>query len=340
MKHFLLVNFILWLAAALKPVYGQSLKDSSTMLLRISEDNDFINFYMKGTDNAYTNGTRIDFFYLKNARPHFFVDRILPKAGANSINVYGWGLTQLMYTPNDIATTDYQPNDYPYAGALYTTHSLYSYNVEKKYDFQTEIELGVRGPAAFTKQTQTFVHRLINYQSPMGWAHQARNAAIVNVNFSVEKLLASYGGWLELISGVQGSAGSLYNALDIYQELRVGKMSAYFNGLISQYSTTRSTRHSIQAYLFAKSQPVLVFSDPLLQAKVRTNDAKIIINPDAADKPVQLYHDINRLVYYFTYGGVISSGHFSISLSQSSNTALLKDLYSHEYGNISLYFSW
>src|ERR1700710_364800 len=92
---------------------AQSTKDTASMLLRIYEDNDFINIYFKGTDNAYTNGTRMDLFYTKKSRPHFFVDRLMPKAGDSSIDIFGWGMNQLMYTPNDIVTKDYQHGDYP-----------------------------------------------------------------------------------------------------------------------------------------------------------------------------------------------------------------------------------
>jgi len=148
MKHFLLSISLLWIAAGNNLLHAQSAKDTATMLLRLYEDNDFINIYLKGTDNAYTNGTQINLFYKKKKKSHFFVDWIMPKAGDSSVNVYGWGITQLMYTPNDIATSDYQPDDYPYAGALFATHSLYSYNAAKKFDLQTEIELGVSGSDA------------------------------------------------------------------------------------------------------------------------------------------------------------------------------------------------
>jgi lipid A 3-O-deacylase len=340
MKHFLLSISLLWFAAGNNLLRAQSAKDTATMLLRIYEDNDFINIYLKGTDNAYTNGTRIDLFYTKKNKPRFFVDRLMPKAGDSSINVYGWGITQLMYTPNDIATSDYQPDDYPYAGALFATHTLYSYNPAKKFDLQTEIELGVSGPAALTKQTQTLVHRLINYQEPMGWGHQAKNALIINVNFTAEKQLAAYDGWLELIAGAQVSAGTMFNALSMYPELRIGKMSPYFNGYISQYSKSRKGRNKLHAYVFAKPQPLLVLSDELLQAKAVETVSKINKNADAPEESGKPYHDINKVIYYFSYGAVLTSGHFSISFTQTSNTALLKDLYNHAFGNISLYFSW
>jgi len=48
-------------------------KDSITRLFRIYEDDDYINFFGCGTDNAYTNGTRLDYF-LRSGTPIQFSD--------------------------------------------------------------------------------------------------------------------------------------------------------------------------------------------------------------------------------------------------------------------------
>src|SRR5580700_11067567 len=130
-------------------------KDPDTLrwMVRLYEDNDFINARGCGTDDAYTNGSRLDYFYQPRHPSKNPVDRILPKAGAHSTNTYGWGIMQLMYTPKNITDSAYQPNDYPWSGALVATHTLYSYNAAKKYDFQTELDLGVLGPASLAAQT-------------------------------------------------------------------------------------------------------------------------------------------------------------------------------------------
>ncbi len=342
MKHFLLSICMLCLAAGNYLLQAQSNKDTATLLLRYYEDNDFINLYLKGTDNAYTNGSRIDLFYLKKNKPRFFVDRRMPKAGDSSINIYGWGITQLMFTPSDLTTSVYQPDDYPYSGALFATHTLYSYNPVKKYDLQTELLLGVSGPASFTKQTQTLVHRLINDHKPMGWGHQAKNALLVNLNFTAEKQLAAYNGWFEMIAGSQVRAGTMGNGFSVYPEIRIGIMAPYFNGYIGQYSKSRhqKAKNKIQTYMFVKPQTLIVLSDELLQRKASETTSENNRNADASKQATKPYHGINNLVYYFSYGAVMTLGNFSISFTQTSNKALLKDLYNHAFGNISLYFSW
>src|SRR3984885_5644130 len=134
MRRFLPVALLnVWLYIAGIPGYAQSVPtlvshDSVTHMVRISEDDDFINIWGNGTDNAYTNGTRIDYFYKPDHRSHSVLDKWMPSAGDGSTDIYGWGLTQLMYTPDDINSSAYQPNDYPWSGGLFATHTRYSYN--------------------------------------------------------------------------------------------------------------------------------------------------------------------------------------------------------------------
>src|ERR1700744_2737495 len=98
-------------------------KDSVTRLFRVYEDNDGINIFGQSTDDAYTNGTRLDLFYLPAHRPHGLLGKLAPRAGDSSIDIYGWGVMQLMYTPLDITQSTYQSNDYPYSGAIVATHT-------------------------------------------------------------------------------------------------------------------------------------------------------------------------------------------------------------------------
>jgi len=86
--------------------------------LVLSEDNDFLNFRGEGTDRGYTNGMRFSVWYSKKNKPSF-ADRLLIKMENNAVNRYGWGITQLMYTPCDIETKKIQYHDRPYAGVLF-----------------------------------------------------------------------------------------------------------------------------------------------------------------------------------------------------------------------------
>jgi lipid A 3-O-deacylase len=329
--------------------------DTPHWLLRIYDDNDLINIWGQITDDAYTNGTRFDLFYTREKMGRNWTDRIFPSAGNGSIDLYGWGIMQVMYTPSNLADPYYQPNDYPWSAGLFATHTLYSYNPVRHYDFQTEWVLGVMGPAALGKQVQDVIHQLTNSQQPMGWGHQYSNALLLNLNFTAEKQLASDGHFLELIAGGRASVGTMTNALAVYPLLRIGRMSPYFQGYMSQYASTEPGTHSrhvhrAQFYFLLRPEADLVLTNALLEGGIYTTNPN---EPKGSPKgqsppsggssnpPSDIpYPALNPVVWSLNYGAVLTFSHFGISCTQSVQNAMMKGLYCHNVGNISVYFNW
>ena len=309
----------------------------NTRLFRVYEDNDFLNIKGNGTDNAYTNGTRLDLFYTKSRPSRFIVDRLMPKAGDSSLNIFGFGAMQIMVTPNDISKTYDQPDDYPYCGALYFTHTLYSYNEKKSYSFETELVAGIRGPASFAEQAQKAIHGLINYQKPMGWQNQLSTSPLININFTAEKKLTGFKQYLELIGGAQLSGGSMLDAFTFYPLLRIGIMNPYFKGFFSQYSSSAgpgSKRKKTQFYLFGRLRTIFVLRNSL----VHGSKLHVVPPPGQSEDPSprRIRHRLENI----DFGAVYVHGHFSIAYTQTHSTEYNKGLYHHNVGNISLFFSW
>ncbi len=330
MKKILLIVFGIYLSG-IPPLFAQ--QDQPDKVFRAYWDNDFFNIRGQGTDEAYTNGLRFDFFYEKPKHSSFFLDKIFPSAGDSSVNVRGWGLTQVMITPKDLTKSDYQPGDYPYAGALFGTRSFYSYNPIKKYSFQTEFLFGVRGPESFAAQTQKFIHYIIKDKQPMGWNNQVGTKLILNLNFIAEKELAHYRNSIEVIGGGQAYAGSILNGFSAYGMVRIGKMTPYFNGYVSQHSTQKkgvSGKNRLQAYLIIRPSAGLIFSNELV------SDRGINRSPEIAKTELPIENWDLRI----DYGVVIASGRVSFSFIQKSMSPMLKGLPNHEVGNLSLYYSW
>lgn len=356
MKHFLrwTITLMVIVCDAGEALFAQ--EKTPDFLLRIYEDNDFINSLGVGTDDAYTNGTRIDLFYTKKHSPRG-LDRFLPTAGKGSIDTYVWGIMQLMFTPEDITRTEYQPNDYPYSGALIATHTLYSYDPVKKSDWQTELVAGVIGPASLAAETQTFVHKLIHYYKPMGWSHQYKNDLLLNINLTREKQLASWGHRVEVIGGSQVFLGTMLNGMAFYPLIRIGKMTPYFQGYMSQYSrpgtSAKNRRINVcptdnvpparsgkcQMYFVLRPEAQLIFTNALLEGGMFTGNPNLKAG-HKGDGPALPYHELEKWVYSLNYGAVVSSGNFSISFMQRTSSAMMKGLYCHDVGNISLYFAW
>jgi hypothetical protein len=333
MKHFLAFIFFIFLGMKYNMLYSQSSDKVGTYMFRIYEDNDVFNISGNGTDNSYTNGLRFDLFYTKKKQSRFIIDRLMPKAGDSSVNVFGWSLSQLMVTPNDISTTEYQPDDYPYAGALFTTHSLYSFNAQRKYSFQTEIVAGIRGPASLAKEFQTSFHSISQNVKPMGWDNQLETYPLLNINFTAEKQILAIGNFIELIGGARLCAGSFLDAVSIYPLIRIGRMAPYFNGYLSQYGSyyKKGRKIKTQFYLVAKPASTFVLHNALVHGE-RMNDG----TTPGEGSTRRIRHRLTEI----QFGAVIAHGNFGLSYLQTHSTEYNKGLYRHNWGNISLYYKW
>lgn len=93
-------------------------------------------------------GTRIDFFYTKETKRRL-LDKVLLQLSGNQDNLYGWGIGQFVFTPNNISTPDIVYGDRPYAGILFLNHSLISSGLEKKKKISTQIDFGIIGKYSF-----------------------------------------------------------------------------------------------------------------------------------------------------------------------------------------------
>jgi len=332
-------------------------KDSITRMYRLYEDDDYLNFWGHGTDNAYTNGSRIDYFYQPADRPHGMLGKFAPRAGDSSIDIYSWGVMELMYTPNYLTRTDWQPHDYQYAGALIALHSLYSYNPVKHFDFQTEVVMGIIGPSAMAKEIQTDFHRLIRYTIPRGWGHQYRNDALLNINFTAEKQLLAVGNGLRVIAGGQVYGGTMQNGAAVYPLILIGKMNPYFNGFFSQYNSpacVKGGRTKWQGYLLFKPELQFYLQNALLQGGMFTHNPNLQQSYEGskggATQSDGSFHqgdgappkipDLQQWLTSFTYGFVVTHSKFGISITNHVSSAMMKGLYCHTEGNISLYFGW
>ncbi len=303
-------------------------------MVRITEDNDFLNLIGGSTDRSYTNGSRIEFFHPSRLKRHSFLYKILPTAGDSSINVAGWSLTQLMVTPENISTTEYQPNDYRYAGSLFVTRSFHSYNPIKKFSYQSELLVGIRGPHALARQTQTALHAMINSEEPRGWHNQLDTQLLLNLAFTAEKNLFTWKNLVELNGGVQARVGSLVDAVHIYPVLRIGKMAPYFYGLFSRYGsyTDRRKNNKFQYYMVVKSTLSFVAYNAMLKG-ARTNVEKEDLGSEKS-----LY--LARRAGDVQIGAVISYGNVGISYLLTRSSSYDKKLYEHRYGTVEICVRW
>jgi lipid A 3-O-deacylase len=349
MKPNLLALTMLSLLIGINETIAQ--QPAPTHLFGVYWDDDYLNVQGKGTDNAYTSGERFEYYYLINHPSRLFIDRLMPKAGDHATDIYGWSLMQVMYTPNEIGKTAFQPNDYPWSGALFATHSRFSYNTERSYAYKSEITLGMMGPASLAGPTQRMVHSMIHYTVPEGWSNQYGNSPLLNASFAVEKREWGSNSLFEMIGGARADAGTMLDGLTVYEMMRVGKMSPYFNGFFnlngaggtSLTGAGGTRKKSSQFYFFLKPQVQAVAYNAILQGGLFSWKPSMVESYSEDGKLTESpakYHDISNLLVEVDFGWVLSMGNFSIAYTQKPSTPYMKGLYSHNVGNISIYKAW
>jgi len=303
---------------------------NATSLLKLYEDDDYFNVWGRGTDRAYTNGTSIGYLYMKRKRDKFIDKWLMPKAGPDAINVWEWGVMQMMMTPNDLHDSAYIPDDFYYSAALFARHGLTSYNSEKKYSLHSEILIGVMGPWALGERSQTFVHHLIGDQPPQGWSNQVPNAPVLNFNFTFERMLWHPVDYLEIVGSTSAQAGTMIDAVGAKTILRAG----LFNPWFGDRDLSKATKHKFQVYAFAAPVLTIQFYNALLQGGLFSGKDENF-NYNSAERTTHL----NPFVLGLDYGVGFKINRCSFVYTQQSATAWMSGTGNHSVGNFTILIS-
>ena len=132
----------------------------------------------------YTNGGRISYVSSEKNMPNYIrrAGEFLPLLNNKGKKRLDFALGQSMFTPSDITIKDSAPNDRPYAGWLYGSFGIISDSGDILDN--TQITLGMVGPASQGQQTQSYVHKNItNSPIPQGWSHQLKNEPGINFDY-------------------------------------------------------------------------------------------------------------------------------------------------------------
>ncbi len=143
------------------------------------------NDYFGGTDQHYTNGVKLAWLspdlteWGRSGWRQRFLEALPFVNREGTQKNLGISFGQKMFTPRDISTTDPDPLDRPYAGWTYFEFSFLA-KTDRRAD-TIAVQLGMVGPHSYADDIQTWVHDLIDDDTPMGWKHQLHDEFGVNV---------------------------------------------------------------------------------------------------------------------------------------------------------------
>jgi hypothetical protein len=234
------------------------------------------------------------------------------------------GITQKMYTPENLKLRQSPAGDYPYSGELFLSFSRESQPASKQR-FRTELWLGTMGPPALTRQTQMLVHRIIGWEEPEGWQHQLPAYPIINYNLYYEPNLSSIGNNVKINGFLYTQTGSLLNAATSGIRLLVSSARGdYFPERVYEPDENRHRSRKV----FLELLPALGFvaSNSFVQGGL------------FAEK--NYYHikegDLERVILMAKGMIGFRAGRFLIFYEQLMSTRQFKTVHAHTYGTIAI----
>ncbi len=176
--------------------------------IEIVSDNDAYVFVNK--DRYYSNGLFLNYYGL--IQPEDTIrnrDKIIFKLS----------FSQQIYTPEFIfLDTTFKTR--PYAGMLYVKPGFLK--VKEKSVLETDLMIGVVGPASGGGGLQRLYHRILKFPQPIGWDTELTNMLLFNVEARYMQRIYEWEGF-DLFGYGKGRAGTVYNDLATGFSFRGGK---------------------------------------------------------------------------------------------------------------------
>jgi hypothetical protein len=236
-----------------EPDFFRTGRTSQEVFFTAVFDNDIFDY----TDYYYTNGIRLEFYHPGiSASP---LMQLLPGL-RNSINYYGLTLSQNLYTPRKLEDENILAGDRPFASYLTLGHQKISLSATSHRRLETELSLGIIGPASLGGVAQDAIHE----NEPLGWVNQVGNDFVVNYSVRFDQGLYS-GRNLELAVIAGGQAGTLYDNLMAGVYLQLGRMNNRYGSVFQTTGHQKPYRNRVRYYFSIDLKNKFIIYDATMQ---------------------------------------------------------------------------
>lgn len=154
-------------------VSQEGISDKKPAVISFTTENDF---FGGGTDRNYSNGLRLErISAADDVHPVLdWVGHRLPWLDLKRTDLrQGFGLSHVIFTPEDISAVVPDPNDRPYAAWLALSGTVTASN--ETFQDTLQVNISVVGPAALGEFVQNNWHGVIGIDQANGWDSQLKN---------------------------------------------------------------------------------------------------------------------------------------------------------------------
>jgi hypothetical protein len=212
------------------------------------------------TDRYYTSGLQLA--YIAPVFNKLPLNRLTPFSKNSTIAWQGMMVQQHIFTPADLKSSAFLPEDRPYAAHLSAGVFRIAANTDKQTRESVSIQAGIMGAPSLGETIQKAFHRITPAVQVQGWGNQLGTALFVQGNYLYEKGLRMRKS-SELRWQAMGAAGLLQIAASTGLYYRFGQLIPFSEHWILA-SKTRAGE-GLQAYVFVNPQVLLRVYDATLQ---------------------------------------------------------------------------
>jgi hypothetical protein len=289
----------------------------------LRHDNDFLNLAGQGTDRYYTAGAFLEYSFLAKKN---LLEKLLISTRDSLPSFFTIGVTQWIYTPNNIGSETVQQNDYPYSGVLFF-HLDREKILSAKKIISSSVWLGIIGPAAMASQFQNLVHHVIHGEIPEGWENQMPDYPVINYNFLYQQVFLPLNHFA--LSGFSYTqAGSLLNTEKLGMDISFSTQKGDWFPERLYVSSRKDIQKKFKFFILLKPSAQFVATNGMLEGSLFEKK--------------DFYHiadsDIERLIYELSGTLGLRYHNFTVSYIQNKQSKLFKTVYAHSYGSVVLSF--
>lgn len=230
-------------------------------------ENDFYIAFQQ--DRYYTDGT---FAFFRHALKQ---ENLNPKFEKKIVD---FELGQKIYNPFWSHVADPKMHDRPFAGYAYLGAAM-GWFYKNESILKASVQLGILGPKAMGKETQTFVHKeILNaYYTVEGWEYQVKDELGLNFDLSYQHLFYHSPNRILDISGASAvQIGNTFSGANAGLLIRFGNMNSFYE---SSYANSRiknkqgdNRKTPLELFLFTKPQLNFAAYDGTIQGGLFRSD--------------------------------------------------------------------
>jgi hypothetical protein len=181
--------------------YTSEINDTTSKSCFVQYENDLF----VQTDRYYTQGIALGFKTAISKESH--LKRLFFNV-PNGRKRVCLGLDQQVFTPTSIQSDSLLDQDRPYAATLRLTSVFETADTLRHCISGWQFSVGMIGPVALGKETQTGIHKATNNVLPLGWQHQLNTGLLIDLGAHVNYRVIAIRRWLNFNVNAQANLGT------------------------------------------------------------------------------------------------------------------------------------